>query len=60
MAKMGRPKSDNPRGRKISIRMTEEEYRDLFEYMEKHELTATRALLNGFYFMKRAEDEKRR
>ena len=44
MARTGRPKSDNPMDRKISIRFTEEEYEILLEYAKNHELSITQAI----------------
>lgn len=44
MARTGRPKSDNPLDRKISIRFTEEEYEILLEYAKNHELSITQAI----------------
>lgn len=44
MARTGRPKSDNPLDRKISIRFTEEEYEILLEYAKNHELSVTQAI----------------
>lgn len=43
MARMGRPKSDNPSHHKISIRLTDEEYKFLKQYAETHDLTMTQA-----------------
>ena len=44
MARTGRPKSDNPLDRKISIRFTEEEYEILLEYAANHEISVTQAI----------------
>ena len=44
MARTGRPKSDNPLDRKISIRFTEEEYEILLEYAANHEMSITQAI----------------
>lgn len=44
MAKTGRPRSDNPLDRKISIRFTEEEYEILLEYAKNHEMSITQAI----------------
>ena len=46
MAKMGRPKSDNPKDFKVSARLTEEEYIKLKECAAKDNLTITQALRN--------------
>ncbi|MGB4659828.1 MAG: hypothetical protein WBI07_11640, partial [Mobilitalea sp.] len=44
MARTGRPKSDNPLDRKVSIRFTEEEYEILLEYAANHEMSITQAI----------------
>ena len=44
MARTGRPKSDNPLDKKISIRFTEEEYEILLEYATNHEMSITQAI----------------
>ena len=44
MARTGRPKSDNPLDRKVSIRFTEEEYEILLEYATNHEMSITQAI----------------
>ena len=44
MARTGRPKSDNPLDKKISIRFTEEEYEILLEYAANHEMSITQAI----------------
>jgi len=45
---MGRPKSDNPRKRSVTVRLTEKEYRDIAKYSSDHEQTVTKTLLDGF------------
>jgi len=44
MARTGRPKSDNPLDKKVSIRFTEEEYEILLEYTANHEMSITQAI----------------
>lgn len=44
MAKMGRPKVDNPADRKVTVRFTEEEHELLIEYTRKHDLTMTQVV----------------
>ena len=39
MSKMGRPKSDNPKNKKVSTRLSEAEYDRLKLYASKHSLT---------------------
>ena len=47
MAKMGRPKSDNPRNHHFSIRFTDEEYEMVLEYSKKRSQSITRSLLDA-------------
>ena len=48
MAVMGRPKSDNPKVKNVTVRLTEKEYRDIYEYASEHNQTVTKTLLDGF------------
>ncbi len=41
MAKMGRPKAENPKQKSIGIRMSEEERQKLLQYASKHDMTIT-------------------
>jgi protein-tyrosine-phosphatase len=47
MAKMGRPKSDNPRSHHFSIRFTDQEYEAVLEYSKKRSQSITRSLLDA-------------
>ena len=47
LAKMGRPKSDNPKSYVAGLKMTEEEYVKLKEYASKHDMTVTQVLQKG-------------
>ncbi len=47
MAKMGRPKSDNPKDYKTSVRFTEEEVEKLKEYATKNNLTIAQTIRKG-------------
>ncbi len=47
MKKMGRPKSDAPKDKSLSLRVTDEEYEKLKEYAVNHEMTITQALQKG-------------
>ena len=47
MAKIGRPKSDNPKKRLIGMKLTEEEATKLREYASKHDMTITQVLQKG-------------
>ena len=44
MAKMGRPKEENPADRKITARFNEKEYARLVEYASRHNLTMTQLI----------------
>ena len=44
MARTGRPKSDEPKDKKDSVRFTNEEYEILLEYAKNHELSVTQAI----------------
>jgi len=47
MARMGRPKSDNPREYKITVRLTEEEYLNLKRHIAKDNLTIAQVVKQG-------------
>lgn len=47
MAKMGRPKSDTPKKKTLSLRVNDEEYIKLKEYATTHNMTITQALQKG-------------
>ena len=47
MSKMGRPKIESPRIKKVNIRLTQEEYDELMEYASQHNLTITQLILKG-------------
>lgn len=47
MAKMGRPKSDNPKLRALNIRLTETDYQRLLAYAQSHNLTITEVVRKG-------------
>ena len=44
MARTGRPKSDDPMDKKVSVRFTNEEYEILLEYAKNHEISVTQAI----------------
>ncbi len=44
MARTGRPKSDDPMDKKVSVRFTNEEYEILVEYAKNHDLSITQAI----------------
>lgn len=47
MAKMGRPKVESPKEKRINIRVTQEEYEELVKYASEHNLTITQMVLQG-------------
>ena len=57
MAKMGRPKLDDPRAHQISVRFSEAQLRRLTAYCEKFHLTKAQALMNGFEELERQAKE---
>ena len=48
MAKMGRPPAENPKMHKVTVRMTEPDYRKLIEYNEATGQTLTDTILEAF------------
>lgn len=48
MARMGRPKLENPRSEGVFIRLTKDEHTDITEYAGSHDLTITQTLVQGF------------
>lgn len=48
MARMGRPKLENPRSEGVFIRLTKDEHTDITEYASSHDLTITQTLAQGF------------
>lgn len=47
MAKLGRPKCENPSLHKVSVRLTQAEYQKLKSYAESNNLTMTQAMKSG-------------
>ena len=44
MAKMGRPKVDNPADKRVTVRFKDEEYDLLIEYAENHKMTIAQVI----------------
>ncbi len=44
MGKMGRPKVDNPKIHRVSVRLTKDEYEKLKKYVLKHNTTVSKIL----------------
>lgn len=59
MAKMGRPKADNPRNRSVTVRMTPGQYEELLSYSQKHEQTVTQTIVQGVDLLVSKEKEAR-
>lgn len=57
MAKMGRPKSDNPRVKSIGIRMLDEEREKLLQYASEHNKTITEVVLEAVNRLYEAEEK---
>ena len=56
VAKMGRPKSANPKNTLIGLKLTEEEATKLKEYASKHDMTITDVLQKGIDLQYAMED----
>lgn len=48
MAKMGRPKSEKPLDKRVTIRLNEEEFTILVEYAQNHDITVTQAVKSWY------------
>ena len=51
-AKIGRPRINNPRDRKLTIRVTQNEYEEIGQVAETKHLTKTDAVLKGIELLK--------
>ena len=47
MAKVGRPKIENPKVNKISVRLSDEEHEKLIEFAKEHSMTKAEACKKG-------------
>lgn len=47
MAKVGRPKIENPKVNKISVRLSDEEHEKLIEFAKEHSMTKAEAFKKG-------------
>lgn len=59
MAKMGRPRLENPRSERIFIRLTKDEHTDITEYASNHNLTITQTLVQGFNKLREQERKEK-
>lgn len=56
MAKMGRPKSNNPKNNLFGLKLTDEEAAKLREYASKHGMTITEMLQRGIELQYQMEE----
>ncbi|ERL26255.1 MULTISPECIES: hypothetical protein [unclassified Leptotrichia] len=57
MKKMGRPKSDNPRNKRLEIKLTESEDLELKKLSENLKITRTAIILKGIDLVKKELDK---
>lgn len=58
MAKMGRPKADNPKNRSVTVRMTPDQYEELLSYSQKHDQTVTQTIVQGYNLLISKDKER--
>lgn len=51
-AKVGRPKSNNPKNRKVTVKMTEKEFQTLEYVASKKQISKSAAILRGIDLLK--------
>lgn len=51
MSPAGRPKSDNPKASRFSIRLDAETEKQLLEYCQKHNITKGEAIRRGIHLL---------
>lgn len=51
MAKMGRPKIDNPKSSQLVIRVTPDKRTEIEKYSSDHDQTMTQTLVSAFDYM---------
>ena len=54
MAKMGRPKSDNPKLHRFSV----PEYEDILNYSELHGQSVTKTFLDGYALLRKEQSQE--
>ena len=57
MKKLGRPKSDNPRNKRLEIKLTESEDLELKNLSENLKITRTAIILKGIDLVKKELDK---
>lgn len=60
MAKVGRPKSENPKKNLIGFKMTEDEANRLKEYASRHNMTVTEVLQKGLDIQYEQESDNKK
>lgn len=58
MPRTGRPKTDSPKLRSLSLRVDDEEYEKLKDYAAKHDMTITQVLHRGVEIQYSMEESK--
>lgn len=58
MAKMGRPKVDDPKEHRVTIRFSNSEKQLLEDYAKKHNLTKVQVIKNGLELLFRQEENQ--
>ncbi len=56
MAKMGRPRSDDPKQNTLSLKVTDQELRKLKNYADSHGMTITQLLHTGVELLLETSD----
>lgn len=56
MAKMGRPKSDNPKNVRVKLMMTEDEALKLRQYASVHNMTIAGVLRRGIFLQYKLDE----
>ena len=51
-AKIGRPKSENPKNRKVTVKMTETEFQTLEDVATTRKISKSEAILKGIDLLK--------
>ncbi|HET3153353.1 TPA: hypothetical protein VQ915_001238 [Streptococcus pneumoniae] len=51
-AKVGRPKSENPKNRKVTVKMTEKEFQTLENVANERQISKSEAILRGIDLLK--------
>jgi uncharacterized protein (DUF1778 family) len=58
VAKMGRPKMENPKNKRIYLRLTEDEHTAITGYANRHNRTVTQTLVDAFNNMVEKEESE--